>query len=207
MPRPRPHGKAKRQPAPQAAEADPLADAALRPFVERYCDLAAVKLLEKGADLRELKLPPAERAHFQGRESVRLALSLDALERSPDAEIAVLGSPFLTHLIEAIRTRAGRLSLGMIPPPAASDAPDAAARRGSRVGAARGVGAAIGAWPTRLGLCLQRLGDKQGAIGELRIAVKCKPDLTVAHRNLAELLVENGGFDEAALHLQDALRL
>jgi len=40
-----------------------------------------------------------------------LALSLDALERSPDAEIAVLGSPFLTHLIEAIRTRAGRLSL------------------------------------------------------------------------------------------------
>ncbi len=123
-PQPEPQGKTKRKPAPkapapvpQAAEADPLADARIRPFVERYCDLAGVKLLDKGADLRELKLPPAERAHFQGRESVRLALSLDALERSPDAEIAVLGSPFLTHLIEAIRTRAGRLSLGMIPPP------------------------------------------------------------------------------------------
>src|SRR2546426_9432462 len=123
-PQPKPQGKAKRKPAPkapapvpQAAGVDPLADARIRPFVERYCDLAGVKLLEKGSDLRELKLPPAERAHFQGRESVRLALSLDALERSPDAEIAVLGSPFLTHLIEAIRTRAGRLSLGMIPPP------------------------------------------------------------------------------------------
>ena len=123
-PQPKPQGKAKRKPAPQApapapqaVEADPLADARIRPFVERYCDLAGVKLVDKGADLRELKLPPAERAHFQGRESVRLALSLDALERSPDAEIAVLGSPFLTHLIEAIRTRAGRLSLGMIPPP------------------------------------------------------------------------------------------
>src|SRR5207249_9860287 len=116
-PQPKPQGKAKRKPAPKAAEADPLADARIRPFVERYCDLAGVKLLEQGSDLRELKLPPAERAHFQGRDSLRLALSLDALERSPDAEIAVLGSPFLTHLIEAIRTRAGRLLLGMIPPP------------------------------------------------------------------------------------------
>src|SRR5207249_5655427 len=102
---------------PPAPDADPLADARIRPLVERYCDLAGVKLIDKGADLRELKLPLAERAHFQGRASLRLALSLDALERNPDAEIAVLGSPFLTHLIEAIRTRAGRLSLGMIPPP------------------------------------------------------------------------------------------
>ena len=102
-PQPKPQGKAKRPaPAPEAAEADPLADARIRPFVERYCDLAGVKLVEKGSDLRELKLPLAERAHFQGRDSVRLALSLDALERHPDAEIAVLGSPFLTHLIEEI---------------------------------------------------------------------------------------------------------
>src|SRR5438034_2450525 len=33
--------------------------------------------------------------------------------------MAVLGSPFLGALLEAIRTRAGRLSLGMIPPPGA----------------------------------------------------------------------------------------
>ena len=117
----------KRKPPPAVeAEADPLADSRIRPFVERYCDLAGVKLVDKGADLRELKLPLAERVHFQDRASLRLALSLDALERNPDAEIAVLGSPFLTHLIEAIRTRAGRLSLGMIPPPVATDSADVA---------------------------------------------------------------------------------
>ena len=118
---------ARQLPVNGPADADPLADARIRPFVERYCDLAGVKLLEKGADLRELKLPLAERAHFQGRASLRLAMSLDALERNPDAEIAVLGSPFLTHLIEAIRTRAGRLSLGMIPPPVAADDAEVAA--------------------------------------------------------------------------------
>jgi len=120
--KPQPKPKA---PAP-APDADPLADARIRPFVERYCELAGVKLVDKGADLRELKLPLAERVHFQDRASLRLALSLDALERNPDAEIAVLGSPFLTHLIEAIRTRAGRLSLGMIPPPVATDSADVA---------------------------------------------------------------------------------
>jgi len=45
-----------------------------------------------------------------------VAFSLAALERAPDAEIAVLGSPFVSQLIEAIRTRAARLSLGLIAP-------------------------------------------------------------------------------------------
>src|SRR5439155_69164 len=49
------------------------------------------------------------------------AFSLDALERDPDAEIAVLGSPFPHQLHEAIRARAARLSLGLIAPAAASD--------------------------------------------------------------------------------------
>ncbi|HYU89885.1 MAG TPA: hypothetical protein VE966_05550, partial [Gemmatimonadales bacterium] len=47
---------------------------------------------------------------------MNVVFSLDALERDPDAEIAVLGSPFLSQLIEAIRTRAARLSLGLIAP-------------------------------------------------------------------------------------------
>src|SRR5258705_6186325 len=64
-----------------------------------------------------MKLPVSERAHFGERASVRVALSLEALERDPDAEMAVLGSPFLGALLEAIRTRAGRLSLGMMPAP------------------------------------------------------------------------------------------
>ena len=92
-------------------------DPRIRTLLERYCRLAKVKLLPRGADLYELKLPLAERAHFKGRATVRVALSLEALEREPEAEMAVLGSPFLANLLEAVRTRAGRLSLGMIPPP------------------------------------------------------------------------------------------
>jgi hypothetical protein len=87
------------------------------PLLERYCKLAKVKLSPRGADLYDMKLPLSERAHFSGRASVRVALSLEALERDPDAEMAVLGSPFLGALLEAIRTRAGRLSLGMIASP------------------------------------------------------------------------------------------
>src|SRR5438477_13028356 len=99
------------------AEGDPR----IRTLLERYCKLAKVKLIAHGADLYEMKLPLSERAHFSGRATVRVALSLEALERDPDAEMAVLGSPFLGALLEAIRTRAGRLSLGMIPPPPTHD--------------------------------------------------------------------------------------
>ena len=95
-------------------------DSRMWPLLERYCKLAKVKLIPRGADLYDMKLPVSERAHFGERASVRVALSLEALERDPDAEMAVLGSPFLAHLLEAIRTRAGRLSLGMIPPPLSS---------------------------------------------------------------------------------------
>src|SRR5207253_7919559 len=95
-------------------------DARMWPLLERYCKLAKVKLIPRGADLYEMKLPLSERAHFSGRATVRVALSLEALERDPDAEMAVLGSPFLAHLLEAIRTRAGRLSLGTIAPPHAA---------------------------------------------------------------------------------------
>ncbi|HWC75128.1 MAG TPA: hypothetical protein VG454_14430 [Gemmatimonadales bacterium] len=105
----------------------------IRPLLERYCKLAKVKLLPRGADLYEMKLPLAERTHFGGRAAVRVALSLEALERDPDAEMAVLGSPFLAHLFEAIRARAGRLSLGIIPLPSSTpDVPLAPLGAGSR---------------------------------------------------------------------------
>jgi hypothetical protein len=103
-----------------AGETDPLADARIRPLLERYCKLAGVKQAALGSDHSELSLPRSERPFFRDRESVRVAFSLDALERNPDAEIAVLGSPFLSQLLEAIRARAARLSLGLIAPPAAA---------------------------------------------------------------------------------------
>jgi len=113
-------------PAPQpggAAAAVPLADTRIRPLLERYCGLAGVKRAALGPDRAELSLPPAERPFFRDRASLRVAFSLDALERDPEAEIAVLGSPFVAQLIEAIRARAARLSLGLIAPtaPAPSD--------------------------------------------------------------------------------------
>ena len=103
-------------PAPAAADADPLADARIRPLLERYCGLAGVKQTALGPDHSKLSLPQAERPFFRDRERLNVVFSLDALERDPDAEIAVLGSPFLSQLIEAIRARAARLSLGLIAP-------------------------------------------------------------------------------------------
>src|SRR5207237_1032766 len=107
-------------------DVEPLADSGLRPLLERYCRLAAVKQAALGPDHAELSVPPGERPFFRGRASLRVAFSLDALERDPDAEIAVLGSPFLSQLIEAIRARGARLSLGLIAPalPAPSDPGD-----------------------------------------------------------------------------------
>jgi len=105
---------------PAAADADPLADARILPLLERYCSLAGVKQAALGSDHVKLTLPEAERPFFRDRERLSVVFSLDALERAPDAEIAVLGSPFLSQLIEAIRARAARLSLGLIAPPSAS---------------------------------------------------------------------------------------
>ena len=97
----RPSERRPRKPPPAAAEG---AASRIRPLLERYCKLAKVKLIARGADLYDMKLPVSERAHFGERASVRVALSLEALERDPDAEMAVLGSPFLGALLEAIRT-------------------------------------------------------------------------------------------------------
>lgn len=119
-PRPKPRPKSRPKPRPQD-DADPLGDARIRPLLERYCKLAGVKQAALGADRSELSLPPAERPFFRDRATLRVAFSLDALERDPDAEIAGVGTPFLAQVIEAIRARAARLSLGLIAPP-----PDAA---------------------------------------------------------------------------------
>jgi hypothetical protein len=125
--KPRRKTQRKRRPPPPApaveagADADPLADARIRPLLERYCGLAGVKQAALAPDHSKLTLPQAERPFFRDRESLRVAFSLDALERDPDADIAVLGSPFLSQLIEAIRARAARLSLGLIAPSDASD--------------------------------------------------------------------------------------
>jgi len=125
-PKRKPKSKAPRAPAPRRrasppapapaalGDVDPLADARIRPLIERYCRLARVTKTQVGADLYELTLPRSERGFFRDRESVRAAFSLDALARDPQAEIVVLGSPLLSQVLVAIRARAARLSLGAI---------------------------------------------------------------------------------------------
>src|SRR5439155_17407594 len=61
----------------------PTADARIWPLLQQYSKLAKVKLIPRGADLYDMKLPVSERPHFAGRATVRVALSLDALERDP----------------------------------------------------------------------------------------------------------------------------
>ncbi len=99
---------------PAVTEPDPLADQRIRPLLDRYCRLAGVKQAARGPDHSELRLPEAERPFFRDRKSLLVAFSVAALERAPDAEIAVLGSPFVSQLIEAIRARAARRRLGLV---------------------------------------------------------------------------------------------
>ncbi|HKA58410.1 MAG TPA: hypothetical protein VKD28_07330, partial [Gemmatimonadales bacterium] len=93
---------------------------------------------------------------FRDRAAVLVALSLDALERDPDAEIAVLGSPFLAQLLEAVRARSGRLSLGMIPPrtnPGRKPGVTAPKTPGFRPGSAKSSGLVV---PVRNGTAKRR---------------------------------------------------
>ena len=97
-------------------DAEALVDPRLRGLVERYARLVGATVQELEPQLVELSLPDAEAPHFNGRPSVRVAFSLAALERHPDAAMAVVGSPFLQELLDAVRTRGARRAFGLIPP-------------------------------------------------------------------------------------------
>lgn len=113
-----------------------------------------VKQAALGADHAQLRVPEPERRFFRDRATLRVAFSFDAVARDPEAEIAVLGSPFLGQLLEAIRARAARFSLGLIAPsvPVTGDTTgveltipvrDGTARRGATRVAAHPVGRLI----------------------------------------------------------------
>jgi hypothetical protein len=144
--------KARRAPTKKAKKTE-RPDSRMWPLLERYCKLAKVKLISRGTGLYEMKLPLSERTHFSGRATVRVALSLDALERDPDAEMAVLGSPFLGALLEAIRTRAGRLSLGMMPLPPHPLTPSPSRRGGTKARSSPGTDLSV---PVRNGTARRR---------------------------------------------------
>lgn len=100
--------------AERAAE-EPLVDPRIRPLLERYVSAVGAELVDLGAGIVELQLPASERKWFRDRSSIRIAFTLDALEGDPDAEIAVIGSPLVEQLIDAIRVRGSRVSHGQLP--------------------------------------------------------------------------------------------
>jgi tetratricopeptide (TPR) repeat protein len=58
-----------------------------------------------------------------------------------------------------------------------------------------------------LGECRRKQGDRAGAIAAFRDAVRYRPDLAAAHLELGALLLEDGKVEEAASHLDQAVRL
>ena len=101
---------------------EPLVDARIRPLLERYVSAVGAELTDVGAGIAELTLPNAERKWFHNRSSIRIAFTLDALERDPDAEIAVVGSALVEQLTAAIRARGSRAVHGQLAPEHAAHA-------------------------------------------------------------------------------------
>lgn len=95
---------------------EPLVDARIRPLLERYALAAGAELIDVANALVELRLPDAERKWFRDRAELRIAFTLDALEGEPEAEIAVVGSPFVDQLVSAIRSRGSRARYGQLAP-------------------------------------------------------------------------------------------
>src|SRR5690349_1120144 len=95
---------------------EPLVDARIRPLLERYVAMVGAKLVDVAEALVELQLPNVERKWFHDRSTLRIAFTLDALEREPEAEIAVVGSAFVDQLVAAIRARGSRAFHGQLPP-------------------------------------------------------------------------------------------
>jgi hypothetical protein len=95
---------------------EPLVDARIRPLLERYVSMVGAELRDVGRGIVELTLPEHEQQWFRDRSTIRIAFTLDALERDPDAEIAVVGSPLLEQLVAAIRAHGSRVSYGRLAP-------------------------------------------------------------------------------------------
>src|SRR5262245_16625925 len=106
-------------------DAESLVDLRMLRIVEDYAALAGVAVQRIEPHLLELSLPPEESQFFRGRKTLKIAFSIAALERSRDAEMAVVGSAFLEDLLDAVRSRGFRMVYGLIPPTLAPSAEEA----------------------------------------------------------------------------------
>ena len=165
--------------APDAArhesQHEPLVDARIRPLLERYVSAVGATLDEIGDGLVELHV--AERRatmRFNNRSTIRIAFTLDALERDPDAEIAVVGSPLVEQLVDA----------------------DSSARQPCRSWI-RGARREPNAKPRRAGITVTNvtLGVPRVALAWHRIVRLLARVVVSAGSDVEEHLVESGCFD------------
>jgi hypothetical protein len=92
-----------------------------RQLLEKYTALVGALLMEHGEALLEFEVPPGERGLW-GANSVTVALTPEALDEDPDAELLALGSPIFERLVTAIRSRGVRELRGFVPPTIAPSA-------------------------------------------------------------------------------------
>ncbi|HET8623124.1 MAG TPA: hypothetical protein VFM14_06145 [Gemmatimonadales bacterium] len=89
----------------------------LRPrhLLEKYTALVGALLMEHGDALLEFEVPAGERTLW-GADSVKIALTPEALDEDPDAELLALGSLVFERLVAAIRSRGVREQRGYLRP-------------------------------------------------------------------------------------------
>jgi hypothetical protein len=98
----------------EALDHDSVGDRHVRELIERYVLVAGATLTELAPHLYEMFPPPQDRAAFNGRTSIRLAFSVEAVQTDPVAEMAILGGGFIEQLITAIRSRGTRRHAGAV---------------------------------------------------------------------------------------------
>lgn len=107
--------------AVDSIDPESLTDHKVRILLETYAKAVGAAVRVVSSDVLEVVLPPSEREFFSARPRIRehgvlrVGVTLKALEAEPDAELAVVGSPLFEHLVDAVRSRGHRLSLGVLP--------------------------------------------------------------------------------------------
>lgn len=172
-------------------DAEALADPRVRDLVVRFAQLSGATVLELEPQLLELQLPPSENRYFRDRDRISIAFSLGALERHPDAEMAVVGSAFLGELVAAVRQRGTHIDAGLLPPRFAPDASVASLHIPVRSGSALPPQLVLAVHP--LGRLIARVTLSAGSTVEDRIVVSGVFDLAVGaavEQGVAELCIQ-----------------
>lgn len=110
-----PQGPAGGAPAAADLAGEDVIDRRILSLIEEYALLSGATLSRPDPHLLVLHVDGDDARHFGGRSTHRLALSISAVQKDPDAELPVVGGSFWNGLLRAIRGRGGRRVGGMVP--------------------------------------------------------------------------------------------